>query len=267
VAADVTIATGGTVAAPLDYPIPGAAELLLKCLTADYDGSGAAGPYVPAVQLMRGPNVVVGTFPLDQQLAAGVSADVSWFPGVTAAPAQKPGQSILVYDYTVTGSSKRTIDTAVDGPYAGPLAGDGVVLEIFSYSQTTEAAAISTFNMNFNNDFSASYDKTYIDNANNALTVGGNFAQTSWQIYTTGASAPSTEFGHFSFLFYNYADTIGHKVGQVIFGHEYTGFATSEMAYELLHWTKTAAVSRIAFVPATAGINFQIGTRVSIFTR
>lgn len=80
---DVTLAAKATQPAPLDYPIPAAAELILKCLTADFDGSGAAGSFVPCVQILLPNNVVMGTFELGQTIAAGVSADVSWFPGVT----------------------------------------------------------------------------------------------------------------------------------------------------------------------------------------
>lgn len=78
--ADVTLAAQAVEDAPLAYPIPGAAELLLKLLTADYDGTGAGGPFVPCVQITLADGTVAGTFVLGQVVAAGSSVDVSWFP-------------------------------------------------------------------------------------------------------------------------------------------------------------------------------------------
>ncbi|HWE83047.1 MAG TPA: hypothetical protein VG265_15450, partial [Gaiellaceae bacterium] len=42
----------------------------------------------------------------------------------------------LLYDYTVTGSVKASIDTDVDGSFAGLLSGAYNVLEIFIYART-----------------------------------------------------------------------------------------------------------------------------------
>ena len=78
--ADVTLAVAAVQNTPLDYAVPGAAELLVKMLSASYNGAGAAGSFVPAVQVIIGGTLVAGTFPLGTTLAAGASADVSWFP-------------------------------------------------------------------------------------------------------------------------------------------------------------------------------------------
>lgn len=77
---DVTLAVSGVEDTPLDYPIPGAAELLPKLISASFDGSAAAGPWVPAIQLRIEGATGGATFPLSQSLAAGASADVAWFP-------------------------------------------------------------------------------------------------------------------------------------------------------------------------------------------
>jgi hypothetical protein len=80
--ADAQILASGTSSAPLDYVVPGAQEILVKVLSCSYDGSGAGGPWVPAVTLLAPGGREVGTFVLGQTLAAGASADVSWFSGV-----------------------------------------------------------------------------------------------------------------------------------------------------------------------------------------
>ena len=87
---DVTIAAGGTQATPLDYPIPGAAELKLKCLAAQFTSSG--GAYVPTVQLLVGGSVIA-SFPLGQSVAAAGSADVAWFPGVAGGGSGAAGNT------------------------------------------------------------------------------------------------------------------------------------------------------------------------------
>lgn len=79
-AADQTLQALASQAAPLDYPVPGAVELILKSLKCSFDGTGAAGPYVPCVQLLIAGDVEDATYPLGSSVAAGASADVSWFP-------------------------------------------------------------------------------------------------------------------------------------------------------------------------------------------
>jgi len=69
-------------AAPKQYMVAGAQEIILKGVTASFDGTLAAGDFVPAVQILDPGGHVVGTYTLGSTLAAGASADISWFPGV-----------------------------------------------------------------------------------------------------------------------------------------------------------------------------------------
>jgi hypothetical protein len=78
--ADVALVAGETLATPLDYLIPGAQEIVPKAVTAEYDGSGAGGDFVPTL-IIRAPNgSVLAHAPIGSALTAGASADVSWFP-------------------------------------------------------------------------------------------------------------------------------------------------------------------------------------------
>jgi hypothetical protein len=83
--ADISILQSAAAAVPTGYTIAGAQEIVLKSVTASFDGSGAGGSYVPAVQVVDPSGHIVGTFTLQQTLAAGVSADISWFPGLAGA--------------------------------------------------------------------------------------------------------------------------------------------------------------------------------------
>lgn len=78
--ADVALVAGASEATPLDYVVPGAQEIIPKAATASYDGSGAAGSFVPTL-IIRAPNgAILAACPVADPLAAGASADVSWFP-------------------------------------------------------------------------------------------------------------------------------------------------------------------------------------------
>lgn len=82
---DVQILAGGVAAAPLDYLVPQAQEIIVKAMHASFDGSGAGSSWIPAVQIVSPAGKVVGTYLASGQVAAGASADVSWFPSVGAA--------------------------------------------------------------------------------------------------------------------------------------------------------------------------------------
>ena len=83
--ADVSIRASATAAAPRDYTIPGAQELLPKSISASMDGSGAAAQWFPCLQVLDpGGNVMFSAIS-PTVLSPGASADVSWFPGLSAA--------------------------------------------------------------------------------------------------------------------------------------------------------------------------------------
>lgn len=81
--ADVALVAGGSKATPLDYTIPGAQEIVIKAATANYDGSGAGAPYVPTLLIKSPAGAVLAACPIGSTIAAGASADVSWFPGLS----------------------------------------------------------------------------------------------------------------------------------------------------------------------------------------
>jgi len=81
--ADVQILRAPTSAVPSNYVLPDAAELRLKAVYAELDGSGAAGTFLPCVTLISDSGDVIGrAVDQDVSVAAGASADVTWFPRV-----------------------------------------------------------------------------------------------------------------------------------------------------------------------------------------
>ena len=82
--ADVSILDSSVHAAPKGYTVKGAQEIIVRSVTASFDGTSAAGSFVPAVQIVDPSGFVTGTYPLDSPLAVGALADISWFPGLGA---------------------------------------------------------------------------------------------------------------------------------------------------------------------------------------
>lgn len=83
--ADVAIKQAQVAAAPTAYTVPGAQEIVLKSVKATFDGTGAAGAFVPTLQIVEPGGTVMVECALGSSVSAGASVDMSWFPGVDAA--------------------------------------------------------------------------------------------------------------------------------------------------------------------------------------
>lgn len=80
---DVSIVNQSVTAVPDQYTVPGAQAIGVKAVRASIDGSGAASTFLPALQLLDPAGHVMWTaVDTSKTVAAGGSADVSWFPGL-----------------------------------------------------------------------------------------------------------------------------------------------------------------------------------------
>jgi hypothetical protein len=79
---DLPIVIPDTAVAPKDYTLSGTQELALKTVRALIDGSGAASAFLPTLQLLDPNGHVMWEGATSEVVAAGASADVSWFPGL-----------------------------------------------------------------------------------------------------------------------------------------------------------------------------------------
>jgi len=90
---DQVLTRDGPVAVPMDYQVPQGGELLPLTVRATMDGTNAATGFYATVQIIA-PSGRVMASAISATIAAGASADVSWFPwrrGITAAaPAPSP---------------------------------------------------------------------------------------------------------------------------------------------------------------------------------
>ena len=103
--ADVAVRSSATTAVPDDYKIPGAQELLPRSVRAHMDGSSTTSAWFPCLQVLDPAGNVLVDCVSQLSVAAGVSADVSWFPGLKQCPtpSQTTGATIETFFFdTVT---------------------------------------------------------------------------------------------------------------------------------------------------------------------
>lgn len=118
---DVTIKALSTDPAPADYDVPPAQEIVIKLASAIFDGSGAAGAFVPTLEIVAPDRSVVGSFPVSDSLAAGASAFVSWFPRGGLAAKATPAVKIVEWGITLSWG-------ATAGFYSFPSNNDGAAV-------------------------------------------------------------------------------------------------------------------------------------------
>lgn len=261
-------------------------------------GPGATGPigdatHTPAVTIdakgrVTGLSSVAITAgipqggPLTTDLAAGShkitgltdpgSAQDAATKAYVDAAAGGVGASVLLYDYTVAGSDKASIDTGVDTPDAGSagtsaFSGAYRVLEIWIYARTDESSAFSNFNMTVNNDGSSIYDKSQISVVNTTVAGALTLAQASWSMSAPGASDASGVFGLSQLTIPNYAGTVGNKFAigtNSVLDTTAANVATIARTYG---YRSTSAITRVAVVPVTALKKFKVGSRLLIYAR
>lgn len=127
---DAQIHPTGTVSTPADYVVPDSAELLLKGVYAKYNGSGAAGSYQPLVRIISDAGSTVIEAVSDTTIAAGASADASWFPHLAAAAAASTGGTTPVV----------AVATAISSLTSVPAGGSSLVtFEVAGSSDTSKA--------------------------------------------------------------------------------------------------------------------------------
>ena len=128
--AETQVLGWGTQNAPAQREISGAEALVLLAVDATFDGTAAAGDFVPAVQILSDANVEVGTFPLQDTVTAGDSVRV------TFAPFLRGGGAGIQFDkFPQTGSWLDITTTGTD-----PNTGNGVDVN------STDAVAIQSNN-------------------------------------------------------------------------------------------------------------------------
>lgn len=166
---DQQVLVTGVASAPASFTIPGNGQIQPKTIFATFDGSGAASPFLPCMKVISDGGKTVGIYPTTSPVAAGGSADVSWFPhiGQTGIP-PVPGQLLSTYagahpaaDFTTNSttyvqsnyptnttftkvSATSCLDIRATADYTTGPANDIIFLSIFIDGVNTEACGFHT---------------------------------------------------------------------------------------------------------------------------
>lgn len=106
-AGDAVLTRDGPVGVPLDYVVPQSGELLPLTVRATIDGSGAAVSFYATVQVLAPSGRIMGSY-ISSAIAAGGSADVTWFPhvgGGSAAPTPLGSAIVRAYGFEFSGQT------------------------------------------------------------------------------------------------------------------------------------------------------------------
>jgi hypothetical protein len=93
-AGSVPLVSSAVHAAPKDYTVPQAQEIIVLAVNASIDGTGAAGAFIPTLQLVA-PDGTIMFSAIGSSVAAGASVDVSWFPGLNAGTGASTGSGLF----------------------------------------------------------------------------------------------------------------------------------------------------------------------------
>lgn len=191
--ADRQFAVGGQESAPASWTLPEALEIIPKTAYASYDGSGAAGSFVPCLRIISDSGHVALEAVAATTVAAGASADVSWFRGLAVQGATSSGGSgpAVLFDSTATGT------VASIGTAAGGIDQTHKDLLIVTTLRSSEAIVMSNSGGLSINANTANAKQNYLRVFN--TTVSGNTAGSGAQgvnvLALCGANADANTFG------------------------------------------------------------------------
>ncbi len=195
--------------------------------------------------------------------------------GAYTVPGTTPsGVTVKLYDYTVAGSDKASIDTQVDdgGNGAVALPTGYAVLEIYITGRTDEAAArLSQIALTFNNDTGNNYDRSFVATSQASTTPIGDesVGQANLVIVISGSLSAANVGGLCRITIPNYAGTTFYKNAESTQGMVDTAAANAnrQALVHLFQYRSTAAITRLKITPLTAGKLLKVGTRMLIYAR
>jgi hypothetical protein len=177
------------------------------------------------------------------------------------------GIGAILYDYTVSGADKASIDTFVDGTYAGNLSGAYTTLMILLYARTDETLAgntLSTLNIILNNDTAANYDFSLVQQNNGTVSGAASTGNNQFRLNVAGASTAANIFGLHRFSIHNYAGTVGYKSVESSGGTPSSTGAQAQTITQVGNYRSTSAITRIGISTNTAGKKLKIGSRLTV---
>jgi hypothetical protein len=191
---------------------------------------------------------------------SGESTGVKW-----AVAGVVTGGTVKLYDYTVSGSDKASIDTNVDGTTVADFAGYSI-LEIFFVVRTDDAAAVAAVDVTVNNDTGANYDRQVFQGSNTTAAAAVSLAQTKWAVNAHGSGGSASYATAHRMVIPFYADTTFNKTGEIYQATPDATAGNNSLVCLAIGWRSTAAVTRVK-IAAQGAAKLKVGSRLAVYGR
>lgn len=186
---DVPIVRPTITAAPKDYEIPAAQEIAPLAVRAFVDGTGAGAPFRPALQLISPGGQVMWTAEVSDDVAAGASADVSWFPRVGGGGAGGADPHAIHYDTNADTGGFVDSRTTTGGYSWADKSGSG-------WSVDSGISGTPGFTSNVTNDGQAFEEAAIvIERVSHRLEVQNQAGQARFTAFADGSTSQPLEAG------------------------------------------------------------------------
>jgi hypothetical protein len=183
------------------------------------------------------------------------------------------GSSVLLYDFTVAGADKASIDTGVDTPDAGSAGTSAFaalrMLEIFIIARTDNVASTSAVLTTLNNDSGANYDLVRLTGTTGSAPTAqaaASAAGTSMAFVAHGSGGGASYAAALAFWIPAYAGTTFFKSVLSFQGVLDTTTTTSQAEERVYSWNNTAAVTRVK-IAGNGADKLKVGSRMMIYAR
>ena len=187
---DVQIADTSSGDAPHDYTVPSSADFILKAAYGVFDGTLASGNFLPTLEIVSDSGHTVARS-VGQQVTAGDSAEVSWFP--FAPPASSGGGGSITEIESTDGSITVTNPTGPTVDLTGAGGGGGIQFGVnntgsYLNVETTSGPIFLADTSTGPSEFTASGSLEFIAGNNVSIFAGsGKNIAASPQLTVTGA--------------------------------------------------------------------------------
>lgn len=186
---DIAIIAPAVKSVPQDYTIPGAQEILPKSVSAAMDGTSAGTSWFPCLQVLDPAGHVMFSAIASAPIAAGASADVSWFRGL----AQVPSSSAILPG---TGVDRHVTSQVISNTTSTNISFDSVLFDDLGWFSAGDPTKIT---VNLPGQYLVSYTNAWVYPAGSGFAIqtgigynAGARVIVSQQISSTGGTPNTT---------------------------------------------------------------------------
>lgn len=256
------ISIGGSGSAPQNYTVPGSQVIDLLSAIATFDGTSAAGDFVPVFEV-RSPGGSLMAQGKGATVTAGSSRTVTFAPFLDEPAATSPAASgaLTLITKTVLSVNATFAFNAIPGTF-----NDLIVVGIL---RSTLAATVDTVVLNVNGDATGNYTWQYTRGNAVNITANGATSATSSQVgFVPGATGDANKFGNMELQLMGYADSTHsrYKGGVSVSGCHRAGASFPDVFTWEWDFQKTPAITSLT-IQNSSGSTFLAGSECRLYGR